>query len=141
MALPGAVEYQNLHRDGSPPDVGMQIGASDNFSACEVMLSSVQELHVLCRWGRVSIGARNWQPTSTFLSTLHLLEDVKEGKAPGELSLYSLRAISEQLPPSGASLLLALSISLGSGSLDKLGIGCLCIYMAAAAAAPGLSAS
>ena len=78
MALPGAVEYQGLHRDSAPPDMGFDIGGQ--------------------MFERRTAHARNME----FPGHIEpLLKDLRENKPASELSLYTMRAMSEQMHPSG----------------------------------------
>lgn len=81
MALPGAVECQSLHRDSAPPDLGLDIGGKS--------------------FKRRSSHARTMDMKNYIEVLLKDLRDSDEHTAGSEMSLYTMRALSETMPPSG----------------------------------------
>lgn len=81
MALPGAVECQGLHRDSAPPDLGLDIGGKS--------------------FQRRSSHARSMELANYIEVLLKDLRDGDEDTPGSEMSLYTMRALSETMPPSG----------------------------------------
>lgn len=81
MALPGAVECQGLHRDSGPPDVGLEIGGTT--------------------FQRRSAHARTMKMPSYIEPLLRDLRNSDEGTSGAEMSLYTMRAVSEMMHPTG----------------------------------------
>lgn len=79
MALPGAVECQGLHRDSGPPDMGFDIGGE--------------------AFQRRSDHARGMEMAGYIEPLLKDLRD--ESTDSSEMSLYTMRALSEMMHPSG----------------------------------------
>eukprot|EP01043_Picozoa_sp_COSAG02_P044655 COSAG02_NODE_4009_length_5918_cov_10.500086_5_plen_229_part_00 len=81
MALPGAVECQGLHRDSAPPDMGLEIGG-ESFQ-------------------RRSSHARSMGMSNYIEALLKDLRDGDEHTQGADMSLYTMRALSEMMHPSG----------------------------------------
>ena len=81
MSIPGAVEYQTLHRDGPPPDFGLQID-SHQFAARAAQAAVL------------AVEPRR---------PLRALAEAAEGKRAEELSLVTMRAMSENMPPAATT--------------------------------------
>ena len=98
MALPGAVECQGLHRDAAPPDMGLRIGGK--------------------QFERRSAHARSMEMPSYIEP---LLKDLRNEETPAaEMSLYTMRALSEMLHPSGTINFLMTDSSWENGPLRTI---------------------